>query len=235
MFSLAITNYNRTIDIENILQENHNDSRINEIIISDDCSTDETVRFIKNLQLRFSKLKQITHFKNVGAYINKIQAVSYCKNDWVILLDSDNNINSEYIDCCEKSKLNTNTIYAPTFAKPMFDFPGLYNVTLSSLDDIKSELDKNSLAIQIALNTGNYLVPKHNYINIASKYMNIKYTEVFSLAVAWLEHNNNIHFVEGMTYTHKVHHGFYEQEKENHDQTNKQLLEYILLKKQRPF
>ena len=225
--SLAITTYNRTADLEQIMTTVCDHQKLSEIIISDDASTPEIQNEISLICKRIPKAHIYFHESNVGAFANKLRAVSYCKNDHVILLDSDNSIDNNYIDKCLHQNLNKNTIYAPTFAKPNFGFPGLYDVLFASNDDLKHCI--NTLELQIALNTGNYLVPKNEYIRVAAKYVDIiYYCEVMHFAYVWIKERNCIQFVQGLEYNHKVHNGFYMMHKAKHDEQSKKLVQMIL-------
>ncbi len=56
---------------------------------------------------------------------NKYSAISYARNQWAIILDSDNIISPAYVDAALGKHFNANetdTIYSPSFAAPSFDF-----------------------------------------------------------------------------------------------------------------
>ena len=46
-----------------------------EIIIINDFSIDETERIIRDLQLTDSRIKLVNHFKNLGVYHSRIEAI----------------------------------------------------------------------------------------------------------------------------------------------------------------
>jgi glycosyltransferase involved in cell wall biosynthesis len=88
--SLAVPHYNNTSYICDAINPFIDDFRINEIIICDDNSND--IDELEKLILNYnnSKIKLFKNKENLGCYHNKINTVSKCKNDWCILLDSDN-------------------------------------------------------------------------------------------------------------------------------------------------
>src|SRR5690606_35718803 len=95
--SLCLTNYNRTEMLYEAFHQVLDDERIDEIIISDDDSNDETVRWLKN-QYPHAKVKIYWHEQNVGMSRNKAESLRLASNQWCILFDSDNVISTKYLD-----------------------------------------------------------------------------------------------------------------------------------------
>lgn len=60
-----------------------------EIIVTDDASSDKSVEYIKQLQKKYSKLKLITNKNNLGFGKNSNNAISKSKGDLVVMLNSD--------------------------------------------------------------------------------------------------------------------------------------------------
>ena len=123
--SVAIPHYNNARFMPKTLEHILNDDRIVEIIICDDRSKDfdELEALIKKLDN--NKIILFKNEKNIGCYHNKLHTLTKCNQEWVILLDSDNIINKEYIDILyEIEKWNNNIIFAPMWAKT---FPGEQN------------------------------------------------------------------------------------------------------------
>jgi GT2 family glycosyltransferase len=88
--SVIVTNFNG----HNLLKKNlptviENSPESLEIIIADDASTDNSLGYVKSLQKEFTKLKIISHKKNVGFGANTNLAVKKSKGDLVVLLNSD--------------------------------------------------------------------------------------------------------------------------------------------------
>ena len=81
----------------NFLDSIINEDFINEIIISDDCSQ-------KKFNYQNNKVKIYRNKINQGAFRNKYISVSKAKNQWVLLLDSDNFIDLDIL----KKFLNIN-------------------------------------------------------------------------------------------------------------------------------
>jgi GT2 family glycosyltransferase len=60
-----------------------------EVILADDASTDDSVKFAKTLQNKYPQLKIITHQNNQGFGANSNNAVSKSTGDLVVLLNND--------------------------------------------------------------------------------------------------------------------------------------------------
>jgi glycosyltransferase involved in cell wall biosynthesis len=200
--SLCITTYNRF----ELLQESYaqvlDDSRISEIIIVDDCSTEPGIKEKVN-SLAGGKVKVFHQAQNRGMSRNKADAISYASNDFAIILDSDNVIGPDYLDAIPK-ELSSDVIYCPSFAKPDFNYTSYEGWTLI-YDDASEWLKKDML--NTCMNTCNYLVHRetylktyqHNPVHIAS--------DTIWHAYNHLKAGGSFYIVPGMHYYHRVHKG----------------------------
>ena len=154
--SLAFTTYKSDQYIINQLNRDffsQSGGWIDEIIIRDDFSDDyEKLKKFEN-----DRTKIFRNDSNIGPLLSRPKLVENCKNDWVLLMDSDNYLNQECLNVLKNIELKDDTIYCPCFAMPRFNFPTVTGKTLT-LMDIKPLFP--ALEVQIFLNTGNYLVPK---------------------------------------------------------------------------
>ena len=213
--SIAIPYYNNA----NFMNETLNsdiilDERINEIIICDDKSKDiqQLEELIKNLNCE--KIKLFKNENNLGCYHNKLNTVSKCTNEWVILLDSDNIINTKYIDTLFNiEKWNNNTIYAPMWA---YTFPGNPGPNLNYSKFQNMTFDKNNyinnfndIVFKCLINNCNYFLPVNPYINVMQKFTYdrniIDCLDSAILFTDWICNNNNILIVKDLIYKHRVH------------------------------
>ena len=214
--SVAIAHYNNSNFMKDTLSPFINDDRINQIVICDDNSNDKSN--LINIVDSFKCNKIVLYFNdnNIGSYLNKINTLSKCSNDWAILFDSDNILETSYIDTLYKiDDWNLNTIYAPDTPisfpgkpSPNFDYTKYSNSFITKkifLDDI------NVINFQCLLNTCNYFVPVKEYLNCMNP---IKYSydrsEMDSLDSAvlisdWFTSGNNIFIVKGLSYKHRLH------------------------------
>ncbi|CAH2031076.1 glycosyltransferase family 2 protein [Trichlorobacter ammonificans] len=74
--------------IDSIIDGNVSDG--DEIVIVNDCSTDNTAETINELNLKYSYIKVLHHVRNKGGAAARNTAVENCTNDIVFCLDSDN-------------------------------------------------------------------------------------------------------------------------------------------------
>ncbi len=88
--SVLMTSFNRAAfigeAIESVLSSHLTDF---ELIICDDCSTDETVSIAKKYASNDARIRVIEHTDNIGDYPNRNRAASYAKGKYIKYLDSD--------------------------------------------------------------------------------------------------------------------------------------------------
>jgi len=71
-----------------------------ELIIVDDCSTDNTVDIIKELAVKDSRIRYFINTHNLGDYQNRNKAVSYAQGEYFMFVDSDDLILKDGIERC---------------------------------------------------------------------------------------------------------------------------------------
>ena len=115
MFTIAITTYNRLDLVIDSFSSVLDNELIDEIVIVDDCSEDTLFNNLKNKldELKSDKIKLYRNESNLKPLMNKLEAVKHSKNEWVILLDSDNKLNDNYIDTIKNIGKDKNTLYIP--------------------------------------------------------------------------------------------------------------------------
>lgn len=210
MISIAIPTFNRT----NLLYESFakviNDPRISEIVIVDDCSTSEVWEQVQDMCHPHSQIKLYRNEKNLDCYRNKREAVSKASNEWVILLDSDNVIDKDYLDAifgvvnCGYSRWRKYEILQPCFAKPHFEFKD-WEGKLFNKSNIANFI-KNS-TFQTMLNAANYFVNRDAYLEAWDGSVDPVTSDSIYMAYRWLEAGNSIYVVPGLEYEHRVHEG----------------------------
>jgi glycosyltransferase involved in cell wall biosynthesis len=205
--SVAIPHYNRGKEIHITLKNILKDTRINEIVVLDDGSSpDEFNYLVKNLSRFAGKIKLFRRDQNIGAFETKIQVVSLCSNEWLILLDSDNTIFPEYIDAIfSLPNWAKDRIYCPNFAYPHFNFRALSGEII----DFKKCSTLDLYKYGPFMNDGNYFVNKMNYLNSILPYKNVKIflADVIFANYIWLSEGNNLEVLHNASYFHRVHAG----------------------------
>lgn len=91
MISVALATYNGEKYVEQQLQSILNQTRsVDEIIVVDDCSQDNTVEIVKQVLSSAScDIKIVQNEQNLGYKKNFHKAVSFCRGDFVFLCDQD--------------------------------------------------------------------------------------------------------------------------------------------------
>ncbi|MEP6677562.1 MAG: glycosyltransferase family A protein [Ferruginibacter sp.] len=90
MVSVLMTAYNRESYIEEAIESVLSSNYTNfELIIVDDCSTDNTVAIAKGYELKDSRVKVFINEKNLGDYPNRNRAAGYATGKFLKYLDSD--------------------------------------------------------------------------------------------------------------------------------------------------
>jgi hypothetical protein len=173
---------------------------IDEIVIQDDYSDD----FFKLKQYESDKIKIFQNNENLSPLLSRINLVGNCKNDWVLLMDSDNFLDEKNFDIIRNLELHQDTIYCPDFARPNFAFKEFSNITMD-MDFVKPKL--GNLGMDIFLNTGNYLIPKQEYLRIG-KNIDTSFShytvDVIYYNYLWLSGGNKLQCVKDYEYNHTI-------------------------------
>lgn len=209
--SICIPSYNRyqlTIDsIAKVLD----DHRVTEIVIVDDCSTDDSynrlISWATHIQetLVYTKIEIYQNTANQDCYWNKRIAIEHATNDWCILLDSDNVIDKSYLDqLFAIENWDTYTIYTPSFAKPHFDFRNFSGLTIDR-HNVKKYLYLPMF--ETMLNAANFFVNKEEYLMCFDSSKDPVTSDSIFTCYNWLRSGNSIQVVPGLEYEHRVHEG----------------------------
>jgi len=206
--SIAIPTYNRPEWTIRAFRQVHDDVRVKEIIIVDDCSHPNNCSILTNLAFEYPKSKIIYEPKNVGVYKNKMRAVKHCTSDYVILFDSDNILTTEYIDAVYKQEWRPDTILAPEFAKPHFDYRRFTGQTINRTN-AKHFAFKPTF--DCLANTMNFFVNREYFLAVWEAKDDIKGADSIYFFYRWLAAGFNVYITPEMQYEHTVHDGSYYQ------------------------
>lgn len=206
--SLAITNYNRFELLLESFKHVLNDDRISEIVISDDASDLDIYKKVIEATKEMPKVKVFRNLTNRDCYSNKMVAVSLTTNDWVILFDSDNILIPDYLNKIYAEKWYEDTILAPSFAKPNFNYSA-YSGLIVTKENVSKYIEMPLFTT--ALNTANYFFNKHTYLKVWDGGFDPINSDTIYQAYNWLKNGNKIKIVPELTYFHKVHNGHYQE------------------------
>lgn len=203
--SLCITTYNRPEFTLRAFQEVVDDPRIDEIIISDDCSLHKNYTKLEYFCKNIPKITVTKNKWNRGVYRNKFHAIDGASNEWCILLDSDNQIGLDYLDTLyAMEKWDKKKVYLPAFAKPTFDYRR-FEGRIITKENVGTMLQEPMF--DCLLNTMNGFYNREEYAKMwitdeepgtcDSMYMNYLY----------LRGGYQLYVVPGLEYIHTVHDG----------------------------
>jgi len=92
MISVALCTYNGQDYIEaQLLSIIQQDMSVDEIIVSDDCSCDDTIKIVKNIADKYPQISWsiVEHTRNIGVVKNFEEAISTCSGDIIFTADQD--------------------------------------------------------------------------------------------------------------------------------------------------
>jgi hypothetical protein len=203
---------------KSILQYLDNDL-ISEIIITDENGND-----VNKIRRDFNniKLNLFVNSKILGPFLNKLEACKCAKNEWIVLMDSDNFADKNYFikakEYIENNiKHEKNIILAPSKAKPNFNYSHLSGFIYKK-GEFKNNLKKEIIGSEffssiVLMNTGNYVINKYliNNINLENELGDINKSSacdvIYFNTLLFEQLDLNMHVVNGMEYEHTVHDG----------------------------
>lgn len=203
--SLCITNYNRKELLLESFAKIYDNEAISEIIISDDCSDMELYIELESILKSMPKVKMFRNESNVDCYRNKKNAIELASNQWVIILDSDNIIDFDYLyRIFQIMDWDRRTIYAPDFAMPTFCYEQ-FSGTEITRGNVSMFMDEPMF--ETCLNTFNFFVHRDTYLRVWDGSVDPVTSDSIFFCMKWLEAGYKINIVSGLRYFHRVHEG----------------------------
>lgn len=200
--SLAIPTFQRFDVLFDSFKKIYNDERISEIVIVDDASDIDIFEKIREQASFMPKVKLFRNANNRDCYQNKYTAMSYITNKFGILLDSDNVIDSSYLDIIfTYFPWEEKIIYTPSFAAPNFDFREFEYLAIKKSNVAESMKDQ---MFQTMLNAANYFVNKNEYLKTYDPDVDPVTSDSIYMAYRWLERGGTIFVCPGLKYFHRV-------------------------------
>lgn len=228
--SLCIPTYNSSSFILKSFINVLDNDKIDDIIINDDCSDDFPI--LKELidSLGNPKIRLFKNEINLKAYKNKYETVKKAKNNWVVLLDSDNIINNDYIEKLYTEKWNNKTIYCPEFAVSNFTYSHILSLGEITIQNCRYT---NIFQFDTFLNTGNYFLNKQEYVEKfeSSDFDPIETLglDVFYYNTNWLIQGNGLKIIPGLKYIHTIRNdGFYTKNVSTASFSNQKIIDRLL-------
>jgi hypothetical protein len=169
------------------------------------------------------KIKIYTNDVRLGAFKNKLKAISLAKNDWIYLLDSDNFIGPDFAkrlkEFTSQTILSERSIYCPEIAlinwkpQPATNFNYLAGMTLDK-DLIKQLCIADFSKMEFFLNAGNYLLHKsvlsYDYQFWDEQISECKcYDTIFFVFLMTYRRGMNLQIIPGLRYNYAAHQDSY--------------------------
>jgi len=96
--SVIVTNFNGLKLLKkNLIVVLKNSPEASEIVVADDASTDDSLKFLNSISKKYPRLKIISHKTNIGFAANSNSAVKTTHSDLVVLLNNDIKPTKSYI------------------------------------------------------------------------------------------------------------------------------------------
>lgn len=203
--SLCITTYNRWEMCIESFKDIVNDPRIVDIVILDDCSTDNSYQKLRDYFFDNKKVRIVKQLQNRGMSQNKRDAIALAKSEWAIILDDDNRIGPEYLNALELTLdlfYDQSEIYLPDFANSTFDYRKYDAIGFWS-KNIKPVSQRPLFGA--LMNTCNYVVNRDFYLRVWKYNPEMKGTDTIWHALQHLKAGGCFYVVPGMKYYHRMH------------------------------
>jgi glycosyltransferase involved in cell wall biosynthesis len=207
--SLCLTVYNRFDEFQKTLSYALSDSRIDEVVISDDCSKPEFQEKLKSIS--HPKVKLFFNEENFGPFKNKTLTIKRASNDWILLFDSDDVLTIDYLNALEKIEtFNPKILYCPEYGVCVrngknvdkWDFT-VYLGEEQTLSSMVEHARKGSHHCSAFLNTCVYIANKNEYLKTVEPYLDIVfYNDAIHLKYIWLNSGNSCVVIPNMFYYH---------------------------------
>lgn len=205
MITLALTHYNRFDLLCEAIALVENDRRISEIVISDDASDDGSWEQLLDKFSGDSRVKLFRNGMNLDCYGNKAAAVRHATREWVILFDSDNVLWMKYLDALSwLHPWKRERAYLPVFAAPEFDYRKFSGITVTR-HNVSEYMDDDTF--KTALNTANFFFHRDEYLRVWDANAQPYTADSIYQNFRWLAGGNELYFVPGMEYFHRLHDG----------------------------
>lgn len=214
--SLCIPNWNRKELLLQSFAKVYDNENISEIIISDDCSDMELYLELESIFKYMPKVKMFRNDNNKDCYFNKKIAVELATKQFVILLDSDNVINFDYLyRIFQITEWEQKTAYLPSFAAPHFNYQQYEGMEIKRGNVAMCMHDPTFTTM---LNTANYFVNREFYLKCWDGSIDPHTSDSIYMNYLYLKNGGRLYVVPGLTYEHRVDNHYGEQK--GHYQTN---------------
>lgn len=202
--SICVTTWNRFESTLNSFIKVLDDLRVESIIIVDDNSE---LEIYKQLEMAVSFNHKIQLYRNqiqYDCFLNKRQAISLAHTDWVVILDSDNQLDTEYLDrLYEIENWDEHTSYMPSWAKPLFKYQAFAGLTISK-ENVASYMGQQFF--DTMLNCFNFFINRYEYLRVFKSEIDPITADSLYFNYLWFAEGNKMFVVPNMEYEHAISH-----------------------------
>lgn len=134
--SVIMPNYNNATDnlIEISIDSIFNNTYIpNECIVIDDCSTDNSLEFLKKISLKIPQIKIIKNNINIGPLASRKKGIQEAKNNYIAIVDADDFLEKESLKHAYDTLINEKSDIL-TFIPYRTDYEGKNAVKMLKID-----------------------------------------------------------------------------------------------------
>lgn len=208
--SLCIPTWNRVDMLIESFSNVLDDERISDIFISDDASDIEIFNQVKSIidalnQTYNNKITLCRNLTNQDCFINKHHAILGGKQEFCIILDSDNVIGKDYLDAIYKiPEWDKHTSYMPVFAAPTFIYEEFSGLTISK-ENVAKYMDKRFFSTM--LNCFNFFINREEYLKVFKIEVNPHTADSLFFNYCWFEAGNKMYVTPELIYQHRIHSG----------------------------
>jgi len=219
--SIALPFYNTSEFFLDAIKTPLIDNNVTEILVSDDCSSEEEQDRLNNLikDVNSVKIKVIKNKKNLGAFKNKYNAVQYCSNKWVYILDSDNYVLEGMLEKFFKEDLNKNICYIP---HKYYFCNGIEEMKFG-LDIMNRESIINAIKAGMCgnfINLGNFIINRDSFLEKMKDGLNISNcagADSILMVYHWLKNGGLFKIIPDFCHVHRSRKGDYISNKQEAD------------------
>ena len=214
--SIAIPTYESSQYVEESIKKIMNFKCVNEVIIQDDKSSNQSYRELERIVNSYNNKLNIKLFrneKNIGAFGNKLLNIKNCGNDVVYQIDSDN-VTDTNLDLVIKQINDKNIIYLPSkiyqfrkyknISKLLSVFRKKYKVTFSD-SDFLYDLSLCKKGIN-ELNSGNFIVNRNIYLEVMEPIFINEFRpplDAVAISYYWLKSEKKIKTLKDLKHFHR--------------------------------
>ncbi|MFA1737431.1 glycosyltransferase [Lysinibacillus fusiformis] len=196
--SVVIPAFNAELYIEKAIQSILRQTvHVNEIIIIDDGSVDQTCKIVRNIQKDEPKIVLLTQ-KNAGASAARNRGIHEATGDWILFLDADDECSKElvkiYVTKIKEATEKFSMMYTAYFQIDMNSHiisPKLSGKRLSAIEGFCDILIRNPI-----ISPSGVIVYKELLLVMTGFNTTIKYDEDVDLWVRLLDSNYSIEYID---------------------------------------